>query len=412
MAGFRMRNAEAYVECHFYSAGLKSKFFGDLARPSYLPSYESVGLANEALLREDDYCVEFIRRCVDNRKIGWLAVHVPAVDEVYGDRGNYCGVGVWLVECAPCAVFKLLDALMQLARVLSKQGVSSLFEKGVVKFCQEYLGSHLIPLEFIPLDFSGIAYLSGEFHKSDYRFVHSPWPIQERLGAVAVSVLAACYKREAGDANRVVYFDCPSGRITTSPVDVLAMAQAATTVDAILRRQLSDASQDIARANQAEIRLEEMIRSLDRVKAELERKDASIASLISENGTLREGNASLSEKNDRLQKAIESRNSTAVLVGATDLQATRFSGKSRQEVHGGVMLSHDAATKIHEDLGAIKSSLKRMEERSVQTSTDMEPETASSGWRDWLWSNLLLCVAFSVSVVLIVFVMLWTVLSA
>lgn len=407
-----MQKAEVHVECHFYSAGLKSKFIGENPRPAYLPSHESVGLTNEAHLMEEDYCVEFLRRRSNDRKVAWLAVHVPAVDDVYGDRGNYCGVGVWFVESSPCAVFKLLDALMQLARVLSKQGVSGLFEKGVVTFSREYLPGHFIPTDEIPSEFGGLVYSGHDYDKSNYRAAQSQGAITERLGAIAVSVLAACYKRESTDANRIVFFDCPSGKITASPVDPLALGQDAVTVDAILRRQLVDASQDIARANQAERMVEEIVKRKNQLVAMLDSNQAKIDSLVGENASLKEKNTSLSATIDSLRKDIEDSSPRAFVGELAESRVAKGGVKKKQDGRPGAVPPHDVGSRILEELWAIKRSLKRIEDAATPSPSDAVPGVSAPGWRSWLSGNYFFYIALSAAVILLCLIVVTTVRQA
>lgn len=405
-----MATTEAYVECHFYSAGLKSKYFGHVPRPAYLPSHESVGLRNEALLREEDYCVEFLRRRCGDRRVAWLAVHVPAVDAAYGDRGNNCAVGVWFVDASPCTIYKLLSALMQLARVLSKQGLSDLLERNIVTFCREYLPDHLIPIEGTPPEFSGVGYSSHNYDKSDYRETVPLDSISDRLGVIATSILAACYRREQSDVNRILFFDCSSGKITASPVEPMASAQDAVVVDAVLRRQLVDASQDIARANDAEKKADEAAKAYDRLRADLGNKQAKIEQLANENAGLNHKNANLTETIEGLKRSLTEATAVGFAMDPAAEKTANSGGKKRHAGQQGVMQPQDRDSRILEELLAIRNILKRIEVAFVPAPFDVVPNTSVPWWKFWRAgsSSLYLYVALSAAAIVFCLFILFT----
>lgn len=57
----------------------------------------NIGLHNDAYLSKGQHAIEVSRLHSDGRPgtgVTWLGIYGHSTD-VYGDRGNYCGIGVW-----------------------------------------------------------------------------------------------------------------------------------------------------------------------------------------------------------------------------------------------------------------------------------------------------------------------------
>ncbi|WP_166038491.1 hypothetical protein [Sphingosinicella sp. YJ22] len=109
------------LESHSYSGGLRVQVLGGTAaRPDWVPPSDYVGFRNELSLLPGDYVVEFARFNYRSRSVTWIAVFGHAVDEVYGDRQNHAGVGVWLLNHDLLYAEPLLKSLRTFADVARK----------------------------------------------------------------------------------------------------------------------------------------------------------------------------------------------------------------------------------------------------------------------------------------------------
>lgn len=300
-----MSSIAAHIECHYYASGFKSRLFGLETRPDYLPSAESVGLRNEAVLKEGDYAVELVRRSVLDRRVTWLGIYVPAIDAVYGDRGNYCGVGVWLVECSPWNVAKLLRALLKMSRALSGSGPIASFEQDAIRFAREFLPHYLNPIAIIPHGFEGLRYAEDEYDGSDYRWAPPDDSEFGPLGEIAVSILANCYSKAGRASNRVVYFVCSAGKVSVPSASRISLMDDSALTEAFVAHLLLLSSDDIARTNQvledcrrltfereqsakraedADRRVGELNDAVDALKKELADRDRAISDLRQDKG--------------------------------------------------------------------------------------------------------------------------------
>lgn len=91
-------------------------------RPAWLPLIENIGLHNDAYLAPGEFAVELSRLAFDDatsvgKGVTWLGVYAHATD-VHGDRGNYCGVGIWLTEGIVVDTESALRLLFALIEVL------------------------------------------------------------------------------------------------------------------------------------------------------------------------------------------------------------------------------------------------------------------------------------------------------
>jgi len=87
-----------FAEAHYYDGGFKTELVPNGLRPSFLPSPELVGLrSTEAELAAGEFAIEIAFFPGRTEPISWLACYTRGRDLKLGDRGTYCGVGVWLV---------------------------------------------------------------------------------------------------------------------------------------------------------------------------------------------------------------------------------------------------------------------------------------------------------------------------
>lgn len=213
-----MNKNNAYIECQYFASGLKSKFFGAEKRPDFLPRSDSVGLHNEVTLKKNDFVVELLRRYSD-RQLTWIGVYVAADDADYGDRGNYCGVGAWFVDCTPVHISILIESLHKLCGILANAGINKQFEASANEFCEEYLGQYLVSNEWIPAQLVGIPFVKNGYDINKYLNITS-----DRSSAIvnlANSIHASLFARSQSEQNRYIYIVGSDSKITVNNYSVV-----------------------------------------------------------------------------------------------------------------------------------------------------------------------------------------------
>lgn len=145
-----------FLEAHYYEAGLRVKPLGDQGtRPEWVPPTDYVGFRNEISLREGDTVVEVARFLFNGRRVTWVGVFVRSVDQVFGDRQNQAGVGVWLLDYDVATPEHLLDGLRKIAGPVAMAKIDTA-NAGARRFVDEvYLPTYLRPAAALPQTLSG-----------------------------------------------------------------------------------------------------------------------------------------------------------------------------------------------------------------------------------------------------------------
>jgi hypothetical protein len=146
------------LEAHFYSGGLRIRPLGAMVdRPKWAPNPPDnfVGFRDEFALREGDVVVEFSRFLFAERKITWIGAYHRSIDQVFGDRRNHAGVGVWLLDRAVRQPAALLHGLRLLAEAVAAKGVESVLRDADVFSSEEYLPNYIEPLGKLPPQLGG-----------------------------------------------------------------------------------------------------------------------------------------------------------------------------------------------------------------------------------------------------------------
>lgn len=148
---------DAFIEHHYYKGGLRTDAITlEGSRPAWAPAADWVGFRNEMALAPDDYVVEVIKFWDAAYPITWFGVYRSAPDQVYGDRQNHAGVGVWLRGGYPKEPWWLLDALKTLLETATKNDARELPAQAR-QFLSEYLGKCVEVYEALPSPLGGLS---------------------------------------------------------------------------------------------------------------------------------------------------------------------------------------------------------------------------------------------------------------
>ncbi len=150
------------LEAHSYAGGLRVQILGhDPSRPAWVPPQDYVGFRNEIALAPGDHVVEFARFRHRGRRVTWVGLFEPAVDEVFGDRLNHAGVGVWLLERDLLHPDTLLHGLKRLADALVDETSEMLRDNAEAFLGDDYLPTYVVPSRDLPGQLSGWTFVGG-----------------------------------------------------------------------------------------------------------------------------------------------------------------------------------------------------------------------------------------------------------
>ncbi len=112
-------NSRIIFEVHSYDGGFKPELIPVGRRPNYLPEPTGPN-STELELTEGNFAYELVQTYRAGRYVTWIGCFTAGIDRQLGPRGNYCGVGVWLIDLAPIYVGRLVrllrDGAVEIAR--------------------------------------------------------------------------------------------------------------------------------------------------------------------------------------------------------------------------------------------------------------------------------------------------------
>lgn len=146
-----MGDSQPFLEYHFYKGGLRSECIAAAgSRPPWAPPWDWVGFHDEVTLRGEDTVLEIAKFANGGAAVSWVGVFRHAPDEVYGDRHNHIGIGVWLPAKFPTEPALLIEGLESLLRVFQASERNSFVGKAKAflhDYINGYLGDYLMPPE-------------------------------------------------------------------------------------------------------------------------------------------------------------------------------------------------------------------------------------------------------------------------
>lgn len=116
--------AAVLLETLHFAGGLRSTLHGADARPAWVPAFERVGLHNDVYPAPGQFIADLSRfACAPGAggeaSATWYGVYGHAED-LYGDRGVFCAVGLWVAGAALVDSESIYDMLLSLAGLLQR----------------------------------------------------------------------------------------------------------------------------------------------------------------------------------------------------------------------------------------------------------------------------------------------------
>lgn len=277
----------AWLEFQFYEGGLRSYLIPLQPRPEWLPQPTAVGpRSGEIELRVGEFAVEFSRFQRDGRRLTWIGCFCFAADRVYGDRGNCCGVGVWLVESFASYPSYLITGLRDLCDLLAREGDNEKFVATCTAFEKGHLEEYVASLEDLVAPMTGVGFHDNEFPQTDYFeapaiewdsfFERAAWSV------LKFSAAAGCQ----GSATRKLYVLSlePHSVIRDGPVDPLppiqqSVSETMSSIALVLANLRTRESDKLREVRELELKLTEASVERARLNDQLQTLAARLKSL-------------------------------------------------------------------------------------------------------------------------------------
>ena len=152
----------SFLEYHYYRGGLRTEYVAlSGARPSWAPPAEWVGFRDVFSLAGSDLVLEVVRFRVSIGIAVWTGVYRHSPDQVYGDRQNHAGIGVWLLNQFPIKTEMLVESLEKLLDLVSESSKDDFLQKSQA-YLRDYLGGYIAPLRRLPPPIDGMRLASNE----------------------------------------------------------------------------------------------------------------------------------------------------------------------------------------------------------------------------------------------------------
>ncbi|WP_257387149.1 hypothetical protein [Tahibacter caeni] len=173
------------IEVLYVSSGLKSRLYGCDARPDWLPSIDRIGLQNDVYLKPGQSVIDFSRLigADGTRRVTWIGLYGHAKD-LYGARGNFCGVGVWLPDGLVPDHHLLLQTLTALISLLNgavpPAGPAEV-DARIAENCRrasQYLADHVVGAT---VPGSGLAFAGSFADEARYICFEENWSVGSEL---------------------------------------------------------------------------------------------------------------------------------------------------------------------------------------------------------------------------------------
>ena len=208
---------KAFIEAHYYDNGFISESLPRVNRLGGLPTPDKVGpKSSEIELAPGDYAFEISRWSQPDSDVLWIGCFTHTTDRTHGDRGNYCGAGIWLIDCVPINISHFLNFLKSLTDNIARGG-------GPAESDQIRTARFLVELPSLGwttesnrvLVTPRIDLASGSSRRSSYIDVG---PLQESaIGQISSSMLCFLFQ-EKDDSVRQLYFAQRNSKVNAPTV--------------------------------------------------------------------------------------------------------------------------------------------------------------------------------------------------
>jgi len=390
-----------FLEYHFYKGGLRTEAFSHTSsRPEWAPPADWVGFRDEFSLTPDASVLEVVKFAGEIGPIVWIGVYAAAPDEVYGDRKNHAGIGVWLLGSYPKQPSLLVEALQRLLDVARKDD-GKRFAGKATNFLNEYLGEYIADYEIFPRPLGGLVGAANQVTPTIERRMDAEGKsLDEQINEFVYRLFFALPEVEA-DKSRALAF-LPS-KLEAHDAGLLANPLGQLLLDIL---------------DQLPIALSAQSRSIALLQAENASKDATISQLEVHSEQL---NSELALVRDRVEQAESQLNTLQASLDADD-ERKRYSylqsemsrvGSSVAQISSNIeKLRHELIIAIERSINPNQAnSFKGSQIRSQNYDRDVNYRVKKSDGIDE--RALLITIASAIFIILLIFIgyVVWSSLS-
>jgi hypothetical protein len=219
-----------FFEIQYFDGGFKTELVPSGPRPTLLPE-PSGPRSNELEFHEGGFAVELLWSSYKSHRVIWIGAFTSGFDLQHGARGNYCGVGVWLIDLAPLYVERILNNLYSLAKRVSEDGApGSELLTGLENALQSFdeLG-WCVPIDRWPPAFLSNAFDSSDDGSSVYLSTPNPKALDLKLVAADILHQFTSKTKQVSRPQRRLYLMQQSSKLGSQKLVELDYASALST---------------------------------------------------------------------------------------------------------------------------------------------------------------------------------------
>ena len=246
----------AIIEIHYYDGGQKSKLISldsvlhnSDTRHSWLPKQNAIGLHNDINLGKDEFVIELSRHKSQDKLITWIGVYSRGEDKIYGDRGNYNGIGVWLINLLPVSV-SLIESLVLFCKHLTNDGLDENIDKFCLKFLKDNscLSDWTVDINALPFSEKGIIFDNKSYPETLYIQPKEIKDFNIVVRDIAELILTNCINANLANkqVSRVLYLLLSNPKnITDNGISIVTIEKAKPFGKSILERIPSSLNENL-----------------------------------------------------------------------------------------------------------------------------------------------------------------------
>ncbi len=395
--------SSAFLEAHFYKGGHRADPLAmDGRRPSWAPPADWVGFRDEISLTGDDVAIELAMFANGDSIVSWIGVYRHSPDQVFGDRSNHVGMGVWLLNSAPIEPALFIQGLRSLLAVYQKSDQSAFEVKGRA-FLADYLGGWVSPYIALPSPLGGLSSGSGPALETAFYVVENESASRDSI--IDDVILRLFFLTpNLRNATRALILLGGKASVSAAVSKGFKLAKSDRLMAELLRslpaafvtqmKQLATVRSELA---SSEERTEELDNTIDRLQIELATTKAQSDALEKQNAELR---SSLEGDNDHQRHAslVDRLTEQTRLIA----QISRDLGNLRSE------LRHDIRAELQNRRNLPSEQLQpTLSHAGSNGHRSRNPSPSTSNDERWNWLNIALIAFLVLLIVLGTLVTLW-----
>lgn len=337
-----------FLEYHFYKGGLRTEAFSlTSGRPDWAPPADWVGFRDEFALTPEASALEVVKFAGESAPIVWIGVYSAAPDEVYGDRKNHTGIGVWLLGLYPKQPSLLVEALQRLLDIARKDD-GKRFAGKAANFLKEYLEGYIGEYESFPRPLGGLVGATNQVTPT----------IERKLDTVSKSL-----DEQINEFVYRLFFILPEVEADKSRALALLPSKLEAHEAGILARPLGQLVADLL--EQLPVAISAQTRAIATLQEDNTNKDNIIRQLEAHSEQL---NVELTQVNGRVEQAESQLNTLQASLDADD-ERKRYSYLQSEMSRVG-----SSVAQLNQNIHSLRQEIVLTIERSINSHQSNQPK--------------------------------------